>query len=163
MCRAFSDKDEPGARLQSQSRFLLRTEALLLLRPSTGVSDHAAGVPHRYRVGGKACLDYCFSILHLFTPVPCSGELQIEAPVHDNQKRRKGSKGSGGDWETATIRINRIQLEQDSGTATLLLHWASIRVASTSCCDSSHPFLSCRDLVGLCPHQARACTMRVPG
>lgn len=92
-----------------------------------------------------------------------SGELQIEAPVHDNQKRRKGSKGSGGDWETATIRINRIQLEQDSGTLTLLVQRASIRVASTSCCDSSYPFLSCRDLVGLCPHQARACTMRVPG
>lgn len=40
----------------------------------------------------------------------------IEEPVHENQKNRKGKTSSGGgDWASADVRINRIQLEQDSG------------------------------------------------
>lgn len=46
----------------------------------------------------------------------CSGKLMIEEPVHENQKNRKGKTSSGGgDWASADVRINRIQLEQDSG------------------------------------------------
>lgn len=44
------DSDRPCAWQQDQSGFILRAEALLLLRPTSGLSDNPAGLAHRDRV-----------------------------------------------------------------------------------------------------------------